>query len=91
VFEKALLSISALSILDISLFMSNPFLFYVILFYFFLLVSFPVFSQVSDSVPSRASRVLQFTLIGLILGCVTGNRRDQSAVLNVRMDMHISL
>lgn len=67
-----------------------------ILFFFFtftplvvsLLVPSQVFAYRSHNELLAFGNSLQF---GLIQGWVAVNRRDQSAVLNVRMDMHISL
>lgn len=69
--------------------------FYVILFFFTfipIVVSFLVSSQVFAY--RSHNELLAFGNLlrsGLIQGWVAVNRRDQSAVLNVRMDMHISL
>lgn len=93
-FEKAFLSISALPVLDIFLFMSKSFVLCDSFFFTFIpiVVSFLVSSQVFAY--RSHNELLAFGNLlrsGLIQGWVAVNRRDQSAVLNVRMDMHISL
>ena len=89
--EKAFLSISALSLLDIFLFTSRPFLLRDSFLLFPFVVSFLVSSQVF--VYRSYNELLAFCN-SLRLGLISGmsvNRRDQLAVLNVRMDMHIRL